>query len=59
MKEEVTLGYLESTHIPGEQRQARRRAFHAGMKAGSENGVMYQIGPEDDNRNPGPRVLPI
>ena len=38
IKEEVTLGYLESTHILGEtyeQRQARRRAFHAGIKAGS------------------------
>ena len=37
IKEEVTLGYLESTYIPGEtyeQRQARRRAFHAGMNAG-------------------------
>ena len=38
IKEEVTLGYLESTHIPGEtyeQRQSRRRAFQAGIKAGS------------------------
>ena len=38
IKEEVTLGYLESTHLPGEtyeQRQSRRRAFEAGMKAGS------------------------
>ena len=38
IKEEVTLGYLEITRIPGEtyeQQQARRRAFHSGMKAGS------------------------
>ena len=38
IKEEVTLGYLESTHVPGEtneQRQSRRKAFQDGMKAGS------------------------
>ena len=38
IKEEITLGYLEQTHIPGEtyeQRIARRDAFQAGMKAGT------------------------
>ena len=38
IKEEVTLGYLKSTHILDEtydRRQARRRAFQAGMKARS------------------------
>ena len=75
IKEEVTLGFLESTHVPGEtyeQRQARRRAFEAGMRAGSFiviprgvsqaaacDGISYQVGPEDDNTNPGPGVLPI
>ena len=75
IKEEVTLGYLESTHIPGEtyeQRQSRRKAFQAGMKAGSFiisprgvsqaaacDGILYRVGPENDNSNPGPGVLPI
>ena len=75
IKEEVTLGYLESTHIPGEtyeQRQSRRRAFEAGMKAGSFiivprgvsqaaacDRILYRVGPEDDNTNPGPGILPI
>ena len=75
IKEEVTLGYLESTHIPGEtyeQRQSRRRAFEAGKKAGSFiivprgvsqaavcDGILYRVGPEDDNTNPGPGILPI
>ena len=75
IKEEVTLGYLESTHLPGEtydQRQSRRRAFEAGMKAGSFiviprgvseaaacDGILYRVGPEDDNTNPGPGILPI
>ena len=75
IKEEVTLGYLESTHIPGEtyeQRQSRRRAFEAGMKAGffiivprrvsqaaACDGILYRVGPEDDNTNPGPGILPI
>ena len=38
IKEEVALGYLENTLNPGEtceQRQSRRRAFEAGMEAGS------------------------
>ena len=38
IKEEITLGYLEQTHIPGEtyeQRIARRDAFQGGMKAGT------------------------
>ena len=75
IKEEVTLGYLESTHLPGEtydQRQSRRRAFEAGMKAGSFiviprgvseaaacDGILYRVGPEDDNTNPRPGILPI
>ena len=75
IKEEVTLGYLESTHLPGEtyeQRQSRRRAFEAGMKAASFiivtrgvseaaacDGILYRVGPEDDNTNPGPGILPI
>ena len=74
-KEEVTLGHLKNIHIPGETyelRQARRRVFHAEMKAGlfvlvswevsqaaTCGGMLYQIGPEDDNRNPGPGILPI
>ena len=75
IKEDVPLGYLESTHIPGktyEQRQSRRRTFQAGMKAGSFiiiprgvsqaaacDGILYRVGPENDNSNPGPGVLPI
>ena len=75
IKEEVTLGYIESTHIPGEtyeQRQSRRLAFEAGMKAGSFiivprgvsqaaacDGMLYPVGLEDDNTNPGPGILPI
>ena len=71
----MTLGYLEYTHLPGEtydQRQSRRRAFEAGMKAGSFiviprgvseaaacDGILYRVGPEDDNTNPGPGILPI
>ena len=38
IQEEITLGYLEQTHIPEEiyiQRIRRRNAFQAGMKAGS------------------------
>ena len=75
IKEEVTLGYLESTHVPGEtseQRKSRRRAFQAGIKAGSFiiiprgvsqaaacDGTLYQVGPDNDGSNPGPGVLPI
>ena len=74
-KEEVTLGYLESTHIPDEtydQRLARPRAFQAGMKAGSFilvprgvsqaaacDGVYYQNAPENDQSSAGPGILPI
>ena len=38
IREEITLGYIEQTHIAGEtheQRIVRRDAFQAGMKAGS------------------------
>ena len=38
IKGEITLGYLESTHIQGETyetRMAKRNAFEAGMNAGS------------------------
>ena len=75
IKAEITLGYLEQTHVAGEtyeQRTARRDAFQAGMKAGSFilvprgvsqaaacDGVYYQITPENDQNNPGPGVLPI
>ena len=73
--EENTLGYLESNPLPGEtydQRIERRRAFQAGMKAGTFimvprgvsqaaacDGLFYQIMPDNDNTNPGPGVLPI
>ena len=39
IKGEITLGYLETTHITREtyeQRLARRNSFEAGMKAGSQ-----------------------
>ena len=68
IKEEVTLGYLESIHIPGEtyeQQQDRRRAFYAGMNAGSFllvqrrvsqavacDGMIYQIGPKTTTATP-------
>ena len=64
IKEEVTRGYLESTHIPGETydyRLSRRRAFQVRLKAGSFihvprgvsqaaacDGVYYQIAPQND-----------
>ena len=75
IKEEITLGYLESTHIQGETyetRMAKRYAFEAGMNAGSFilvprgvsqatacDGLLYQVTPEDDINIPGPGVLPI
>ena len=73
--EEITLGYLEGNHVTGEtydQRMERRRAFQAGMKAGSFilfpqgvsqaaacYGTYYQVTPTNDQSNPGPGVLPI
>ena len=75
IKEEITLGYLESAHIQGETyetRMAKRYAFEAGMNAGSFilvprgvsqatacDGLLYQVTPEDDINIPGPGVLPI
>ena len=75
IKEEIILGYLEKTHFPGEpyeSRLAKRKAFEAGMKAGSFilvprgvsqaaacDGVTYQITPESDMTAPLPGVLPI
>ena len=75
IKEEITLGYLEQTHIPGEtyeQRIARRDAFQAGMKAGTFilvpggvsqaaacDGILYQMMPEGNETPPAPGVLPI
>ena len=75
IKEEITLGYLEKTHFPGEpyeSRLAKRNAFEAGMKAGSFilvprgvsqaaacDGLTYQITPEGDMTAPLPGVLPI
>ena len=72
IRAEITLGYLEQTHIEGEtyeQRAARRDAFQAGMKAGSFildplgvsqavacDGILYQITPESDRTNPRPGV---
>ena len=74
-KEEITLGYLERTHVPGESYESRptkRNAFDAGMKAGSFilvprgvsqaaacDGLLYQITPEDGLDAPRPGVLPI
>ena len=75
IQEEITLGYLEQTHIPEEiyiQRIRRRNAFQARMKAGSVilvpggvsqaaacDGNYYQIPSVDDLSNPPPGVLPI
>ena len=75
IKEDITLGYLEKTHFPGESyesRLAKRNAFEAGMKAGSFilvprgvsqaaacDGLTYQITPENDMTAPLPGVLPI
>ena len=75
IKEEITLGYLEATHVPGESYESRltkRNAFEAGMKAGSFilvprgvsqaaacDGLMYQITPESDTNVPIRGNLPI
>ena len=75
IQEEITLGYLEKTHIPEEnyiQRIRRRNAFQAGMRAGivilvpgvvsqavACDGNHYQIPSVDDLSNPPPGVLPI
>ena len=74
IQEEMTLGYLEQTHEPGEiyaQRMRRRDAFEAGMRAASVilvpggvsqaaacDGIFYQI-PGNSTLNPPPGVLPI
>ena len=74
IQEEMTLGYLEQTHEPGEtyvQRIRRRDAFQAGMRAACVilvpggvsraaacDGVLYQI-PGNNACNPPPGVLPI
>ena len=75
IREEITLGYIEQTHIAGEtyeQRIARRDALQAGMKAGSFillprgvsqaaacDGNLYQIMTEGYEHLPEPGVLPI
>ena len=75
IKEKITLEYLEKTHAAGgiyDQRQARRKAFQAGMKAGFyilvPRGVsqtaacdanLYQVTPDNDNSLPSPGDLPI
>ena len=73
IREEITLGYIEQTHIPGEtyeQRIARRDTFQAGMKAGSFilvprgvshaaacDGNLYQIMAEGYEHLPAPGGL--
>ena len=68
IQEEITLGYLEQTHIPEEtyaQRIRRRNAFLAGMRAGSVilvpggvsqtaacDGILYQISAGNNVSNP-------
>ena len=75
IREEITLRYIEQTHIPGEtyeQRIARRDAFQAGMKAGSFilvprgvsqaaacDGNMYQVMTEGYEHLPAPGALPV
>ena len=75
IQEEITLGYLEKRHEPGEnyaQRIRRRNAFQAGMKAGSVifvpggvsqavacEGIFYKIPAGNNAPNPPPGVLPI
>ena len=75
IQEEMTLGYLEKTHEPGEtyaQRIRRRDVFEAGMRAASVilvpggvsqaadcDGVFYQIPAGNSAPNPPPGVLPI
>ena len=74
-REEITLGYLEGPHVRGETYTngvARRRAFRTEMKAGSFilvpwgvsqaaacDGIFDQVISDDNQRNPGPGVLPI
>ena len=47
IKEEITSGYLEKTHVPGEnfaQRIRRRNAFLAGMRAkGNEFKYLFPV----------------
>ena len=68
--QEITLGYLEQTHIPEEnyaQRIRRRKAFLAGRNAGSVvlvpggvsqatacDGILYQIPAENNAPNATP-----
>ena len=75
IQEEITIGYLEQTHIPEEnfaQRIRRRNVFLAGMRAGSVvlvprgvsqatacDGILYQIPAGSNAPNPPPGVLPI
>ena len=74
IQEEMTLGYLEQTHEPGEtyaQRIRRRDDFEAGMRPASVivvpgrvsqaaacDGIIYQI-PGNSALSPPPGVLPI
>ena len=74
IQEEMTLGYLEQTHEPGEtyaHRIRRRNASEAGMRAASAilvpggvsqaaacDGNFYQI-PGNSTVNPSLGVLPI
>ena len=74
IQEEMTLGYLEQTHVTGEtyaQRIRRFDAFEAGMRAASVilvpggvsqaaacDGIFYQI-PGNSALNPPPGVIPI
>ena len=69
IEEEITVGYLERSHAQGgscNQRMARRRAFQAGMKAGSFilvprgvsqatacNSIFHKIIPDNNQSNPG------
>ena len=75
IQEEITLGYLEATHEPGEnyaQRIRHRNAFLAGMRAGSVifvpggvsqaaacDGIFYQRPAGSNTPKPPPGVLPI
>ena len=75
IQEEITVGYLEQTHIPEEnyaQRIRRRNAFLAGMRAAimilvpggvsqaaACDGILYQIPAGNSVPNPPPGILPI
>ena len=75
IQKEITLGYLEKTHIPERtyaQRIRSKNAFLAGMSAGSVilvpggvsqatacDGIFYQIPAGDNAPNPAPGLLPI